>query len=256
MAMVETDYEAREENLLTEIDQLKLQIKTFEEELGIRTRTVSIALSETEHKHPLLKRKEYTAPEFEPSLSMNKELSLPLKEAKTIAKLKPVHLEALAPQMGAKVNELPKMPNFLSVQPKPAAPVKTVEQRVTVKNISPTIATAAAKEPTPMHSKAPVRTLIVNTEVKKPRSGQSATTGTAMLATPQPVQNISVPIGYNAKDIPSLALLVKKLGELINANAAIAEDLREIISETRSSKKSARMSELFNKLAKVSSRNA
>ncbi len=58
-------------------------------------------------------------------------------------------------------------------------------------------------------------------------------------------------INYGPQDIPSLALLIKKIGDLIETNEKIAYYLEDIIETTKNMNYSTRLSSLINKLANV-----
>jgi len=57
---------------------------------------------------------------------------------------------------------------------------------------------------------------------------------------------------YGPKDIPQLALLIKKVNELIVLNSEIASDLSEILSSTKNLSSSSRIHSLLDRLARIS----
>ena len=84
---------------------------------------------------------------------------------------------------------------------------------------------------------------------QKPQGSPSLVINVTPKAPPQEETHLP---SYGPKDIPQLALLIKKVNELIVLNSEIASDLSEILSSTRNLNSSSRIHSLLDRLARIS----
>lgn len=203
-------------DLLDKIDALKKQIKTFENELGIDTWDLKAKWSEGDSKV------------FEK-----------MRESES--------------QLGVLENMVKSTPPdvVLPEQKEPETPQQpSVQETPQISGLQDKAAELRLKSEQVAQITALVSRLRNDMIAEKQRSVQAAPPAQKL----QPVQPVQPPkpvqaVRYSAEDIPSLNTLVQKLADLVKENAAISEELREMIDETRNVNKASRISELIRKLA-------
>lgn len=228
---LEDDKKLEEEktDLLGKIDNLKKQIKAFENELGINTEDLVNRPSVNDSK-VLQKMRESEG------------------QLKVIENLVRNETAFPKPQVLESGNAIVEQPPEIKGQA-PVLSMEDVQRRaLELKQKSRQISEISSM----------VSQLRKDVVLEKPSLKQQATTEAASapqaqksITTKLETQKLPVQPVYSAKDVPSLDAMLQKLNTLVKENAELSEELREMINETKNVNKANKVSDLVRKLALV-----
>ncbi len=231
------DEKVKEEttDLLGKIDTLKTQIKTFEKELGINSEDFRMQWTESDSK--VLERMRESEDQLNVIENIVKNKA---PEITPPDQWKPTSIVEQPPELTGPT----KVPAQEELQDKTAELKKKSDQIAEITSLVSRLRTEMLSE----------KPKIIQNQIapQKPPQAQPA----AQKMQPAQQQNVAKeapkpvqPVRYSAGDLPSLNLLVQKLSDLVKENSAIADELREMIDETKNVNKASRISELIRKLA-------
>lgn len=220
----ETNPDNEREDLLVKIEDLKKQIKGFEKELGIET--VELKAKWTESDSQVLEKMRESENQLNAIANMVKKGDTQIVE----------QVPELSAPPGSKIPSTSD-----SSKPEDSAVAeelrnKTEELRRKSQQIAEISSLVSSLRKNMVPSGQDAKQVIIDTVSVSQKQ---------TLPNQKPVE----PPRYSAQDLPSLNLLVQKLSELVNANSAISDELREMINETRNVNKASRVSDLVKKLA-------
>ena len=259
--------EAEKEDLLSKIEILKVQIKNFENELGISTEDLQVNRSENDYKiidrmkesekqlsviETLVKSEVPEQNQFKSMLKNQQETHLDLVEM-------PPELTMRIPKMGAQDKKIENtaFQNDVTQGQNPSVQQKTPDP---VDTLSRDLQSRTLELKQKSEQIAQISSLVSRLRsdmLSQPKSSQQSFSETPHQALEntvqqQKVQQVSRPqqtFQYSAVDLPALATMVQKLNELVKANEAISEELREIIDDNKNVNNATRISDLVRKLA-------
>ncbi len=274
----EEELEKEKQDLVSKIDVLRGQIKTFEGELGISTadlrnlpqsqRIRALRSVGTEESQNLRQSKEILQ-EIETALSREK--------AKVDASRPPwIKREERAAQREREgIYEKPKIPANLiapviEVKTKTLGPEGAVEEGPAEEQLlEAPQSQEKGNAPPEEHIENPNAQQIIAKRTKelaektkevqemgalvsklRKQVTEAKTMPTDEEVQPEPQTRPA--LNFTKDDVDTLRMLVGRLNELVKTNVTIANELREVISDTRNARRSDRVSELVRKLASVS----
>ena len=252
--------DAERSDLLTRIETLKKQIRSFESELGIKTEDLRVGWSESDVE--VLKKMHQSEKQLgaiERLMKTRQPITqIPSPEAHTAIVERPLEISFVGQEETVKPAVPKQEPEKATVETeathkkteiaaiKPETASKELEKRAAeIKQKSEQIAQISSlvdKLRTDMKSQIVTAARPLQKEVTKENN---ATPVSVQAPQPQPIP------AYSAKDLPALATLISKVNELVKTNASISEELKEIINETRNVKTAGRISDLIRRLAEA-----
>lgn len=223
--MVEANVEQLRRDLLQDIAELEKKIKVLEVELGISVSSVQ----------------ELNAGQLTKVEEIN------LVPMKTLSTVSPMSINVVSNSSLSTVN-IPKKSDIGSSQQSFISAVKN--SIANDKNKLSALNNLNAQQNPPIKDiNSQNRTVLnQNIQVNSAQQVKQPVQNTPSNPAAQTVSNIP---SYGPQDIPSLALLIKRIGDLIETNTKIANDLSDILVTTKSLNYSSKMSSLLNKLANV-----
>ncbi len=222
-------FEEEKTELLSKIDALKKQIKTFESELGINTEDLLIKPS-MESSRVLRKVRESKGRlgAIESAVRTETDLQVPAAAGNAIVEQP---LELAGPARVISADEFEKKTSELKKRSEQIAQISSLVSKLRSDMLS-----RETLEKSPQ-----VQPKVQKSETQKPAVAEPVHVQETKPKAERP--------SYSAQDLPAIATLVQKLNDLVRENAKISEELREMITENRNVNKANKVSELVKKLA-------